>query len=268
MKIPKFQNGTLESVAREIAELYSGTQLTSILAETGVSVFDVVSPTTKWKRLVNAIDRQQTWQGDGQPLIKLMQTVFSPHNLMRIKVDVDNDSVRSKVNTILSLEGFRVNENGSVSRVKKTNTVGEAQQRSDQLRAYLELRGAHSEVLRHCRAELLRKDYYEAAFESIKGLGDRLRRLSGLDLDGRKLVQNTLNKNNPRVRVNPGLTASDRNEQEGTMLLAEGLFAAFRNPAAHEPRLLWHMSEQDALDVMGLVSLIHRRIDNAEARGH
>ncbi|WP_428847474.1 TIGR02391 family protein [Mycolicibacterium cosmeticum] len=34
-------------------------------------------------------------------------------------------------------------------------------------------------------------------------------------------------------------------------LLAEGVFAAFRNPAVHEPKLVWEVSEQDALDVLG-----------------
>jgi hypothetical protein len=40
--------------------------------------------------------------------------------------------------------------------------------------------------------------------------------------------------------------------------MAEGVFAAFRNPAAHEPRLVWEVSEQDALDVVGTLSMIHR----------
>ena len=31
----------------------------------------------------------------------------------------------------------------------------------------------------------------------------------------------------------------------------KGVFAAFRNPAAHEPKIVWTMTEQDALDVLG-----------------
>jgi uncharacterized protein (TIGR02391 family) len=44
----------------------------------------------------------------------------------------------------------------------------------------------------------------------------------------------------------------------------KGLFAAFRNPQAHEPQIVWSMSEQDALDVLGTLSMIRRRLDAAK----
>ncbi|MCM3565608.1 TIGR02391 family protein [Hydrogenophaga intermedia] len=40
-----------------------------------------------------------------------------------------------------------------------------------------------------------------------------------------------------------------------------GLFGAVRNPLAHAPKTNWPMSEQDALDILTLVSLIHRKLD-------
>ncbi|MGO1264497.1 MAG: TIGR02391 family protein [Brevibacterium aurantiacum] len=65
------------------------------------------------------------------------------------------------------------------------------------------------------------------------------------------------------IKLNALSTATRRNEQRGISLLAEGLFAAFRNPSAHEPRTKWEMSEQDALDVLGAASMVHRRLDSA-----
>lgn len=38
-----------------------------------------------------------------------------------------------------------------------------------------------------------------------------------------------------------------------------------RNPQAHDLRSKWTMTEQDALDVLGTLSLIHRRLDAAVA---
>lgn len=67
----------------------------------------------------------------------------------------------------------------------------------------------------------------------------------------------------PLVMINPGHTETQRNEQRGVALLAKGLFAGFRNPAAHEPRLHWSVSEHDALDVWGTLSLVRRRLDIA-----
>lgn len=37
----------------------------------------------------------------------------------------------------------------------------------------------------------------------------------------------------------------------------------FRNPTAHEARALWAMDQDDAEDLLSMVSLIHRRLDGA-----
>jgi hypothetical protein len=42
-----------------------------------------------------------------------------------------------------------------------------------------------------------------------------------------------------------------------------GLFSAVRNPTAHSPKILWAMPEQDALDVLAIVSYLHRKLDTA-----
>jgi len=42
-----------------------------------------------------------------------------------------------------------------------------------------------------------------------------------------------------------------------------GLFGAVRNPTAHAPKVTWPMTEQDALDVLSLVSFVHRKLDSA-----
>jgi uncharacterized protein (TIGR02391 family) len=83
------------------------------------------------------------------------------------------------------------------------------------------------------------------------------------DEDGPKLVESVLEGSDPLIRLNARVTQSQRDEQRGVALLMKGMFAAFRNPAAHEPRLVWSMSEQDALDVLGTLSMVHRRLDGA-----
>jgi uncharacterized protein (TIGR02391 family) len=132
------------------------------------------------------------------------------------------------------------------------------------MKALLEQCGAHEQVIAYCRAELLRTDYYEAVFEAIKGLGSRLRSLTGVDADGYALVEQTMAGKDPTLKLNAGATTTDRNEQLGIANLAKGLFSAFRNPAAHEPRRDWSMTEQDALDVLGTLSLVHRRLDRGQ----
>ena len=47
------------------------------------------------------------------------------------------------------------------------------------------------------------------------------------------------------------------------MNLCVGMFGTFRNTTAHGAKLTWPVTEQDALDLLTLVSFIHRRLDQA-----
>ena len=45
------------------------------------------------------------------------------------------------------------------------------------------------------------------------------------------------------------------------LLPVKGTFGMFRNPMAHEARVKWVMTKDDAEDLLSLVSLTHRRLD-------
>lgn len=257
---PPFPLATVESIARSVGALYTGSELTILLAEAGLRD-DPGTSVTKWRRIAHAAVNQQATRQNGQPIVNLLAAAMSPHRtLSRMQQAA---AVRDEVNQHLSLVGLRVRDDGKVARTAAANTDAEAAARTTRLRTLLTQRGAHAEVLIYCRPELVRSDYYEAVFEAIKGLSSRLRQTTGEDLDGPKLVEAVMEGRSPRLLINPGRTETHRNEQRGVALLAKGLFAAFRNPAAHEPRLHWSMSEHDALDVLGTLSLVHRRLDRA-----
>lgn len=259
-----FSAGTIEAVAKAIGELYSGSELTRILASTKLPD-PLGERVTKWKRLAAAMQDQQFKQRDGRPILALIIAAMAPDRTLDRRAAAG--VTRDELNQILSLSGFLVRDDGRVGRTSRAATDAEAASRSTRLRTHLKERGAHAEVVRHCRPELLKTDYYEAVFEAVKGLGTRLREKAGVDQDGRSLVQATLQGKSPRIRLTACTTETERNEQAGIALLAEGIFAAFRNPPAHEPRLVWHVSEQDALDVLGTLSMVHRRLDAARVSG-
>ncbi|WP_396912836.1 TIGR02391 family protein [Mycolicibacterium sp.] len=258
--IAPFGHGSIENIARIIGELYTGSELTRILMSVGMPD-PLGEGQTKWKRLAASMQEKQFSQRDGRPILAVITAAMKPDTIWdrQAKAVV----ARDELTQVLSLSGYRVREDGRIGSATKAATASEASARSERLRSRLTELGAHPEVVRHCRAELLRTDCYEAVFEAVKGLGARLREKSGLDEDGRPLVQTTLRGKPPRVLITDCSTVTERNEQEGVALLAEGIFAAFRNPAAHEPRLEWEVSEQDALDVLGTLSMIHRRLDAA-----
>ncbi|GAB64329.1 conserved hypothetical protein [Candidatus Jettenia caeni] len=63
------------------------------------------------------------------------------------------------------------------------------------------------------------------------------------------------------MAINQLITDTDVSEQKGFMNLLIGLFGTFRNPVAHAEKIYWLISEQDALDILSLVSLVHRKLD-------
>ncbi|MGH9893682.1 MAG: TIGR02391 family protein, partial [bacterium] len=123
-------------------------------------------------------------------------------------------------------------------------------------------RKTHPEVLRFCRAELLQDNYFHAVFEATKGLAQRIRDLTGLHADGAALVDEAFALKNPRLAFNSLQSETEKSEHVGFGMLLKGCFAAIRNPRAHEPRILWK-DEDDAADYLTLISLLHRKLDEA-----
>jgi uncharacterized protein (TIGR02391 family) len=70
--------------------------------------------------------------------------------------------------------------------------------------------------------------------EAVKVMRDVLQEASGLDLDGEKLAGKALSPKDPLVIVGDLSTETGRSRQRGVLLIAQGIFAAARNPLAHQ----------------------------------
>lgn len=100
-----------------------------------------------------------------------------------------------------------------------------------------------------------------AVEEACKTLAQRVREMSGLGTDGTALMNAALTPNAPKIRLNLLISESDRSEQQGFMGIAAGLMLAARNPRAHRPA--GDYDEDEILDLLAAVSLVHRRLDTA-----
>ena len=85
--------------------------------------------------------------------------------------------------------------------------------------------------------------------------------MSGSTLDGNRLIESVFGGTMPILALNTLQTQTERDEQSGLMSLLKGCASACRNPIAHEPRVLWAGSDEDALDSLVLVSLLHKKLD-------
>lgn len=261
-RIPPFKASELEAACKVLAETTTGLkgdEIGYILAD--MSVDDLDKGNTKWRRLFNALAHVQNKHQVGNHLIMFINRAMNP---MRYVSEPSLFAIRRDgLNVVLSLCGYHIREDGKVVRTTRESTLAGAQARAGRLRGLLESRATHAEVFKYCRAELLEDNYFHAVFEAIKGLGQRLRDMTGLKTDGAELVNEALSTKSPILALNSLSTQTEISEQKGIANLLIGVFGAVRNPVAHAPRAEWAMPEQDAVDMFSLVSYLHRKLDAA-----
>jgi uncharacterized protein (TIGR02391 family) len=87
--------------------------------------------------------------------------------------------------------------------------------------------------------------------------------------DGAVLVDATLMLGQagvPRVAINTLSSQTERDEQKGFANLIKGVFGMYRNPTAHDPRINRPVSDDELLEVLTTLSIVHRRLDQATVR--
>jgi uncharacterized protein (TIGR02391 family) len=199
----------------------------------------------------------------GNHVVAAIQAALEP--VRHVGRRAEYDDRRARLNQVLAFAGLSLGEDGKIQRATAARTVSEAEERAGRLRSELQRRRVHGDVLRACRAEFLQDNYFHAVLEATKSVAEKIRTRAGLLSDGARLVDDALALSNghPRLALNSLRTDSERSEHLGTMNLLKGMFSAFRNPTAHEPKANWNVSEEDALDLLSLASLLHRRLDRA-----
>ena len=167
-------------------------------------------------------------------------------------------------NKILLLNGLEIQENGKIRNTLKAETLDEVDKRVKSLEQKLTDRDIHDEVKKYCIKDYLRKDYFDAVFEAAKGVSQRVRDITGLDKDGGVLFQTAFAKNDPYLYFNLLQTESEISEFIGLKELLESLFHLVRNIAAHTPKINWNVEETRALDIMTLISVAHKYLDECK----
>jgi uncharacterized protein (TIGR02391 family) len=232
------------------------------LGECGID--DLAPGITKRHRLFAALRTKQLADRCANNVLHFLSHAMSPVRHVRNREHFESE--RIKINRVLAFNGLSFGDDGQLRPVEAARTIDEAEARATTLRKALIDRRVHVDVLRFCRAELLTDDHFHAVFEATKSVAEKLRVKSGCGTDGAQLVDDALaiaRLGHPRLAFNALSNDSERSEQTGLMNLIKGVFGAFRNTTAHVPRIHWHISEQDALDVLTTLSLIHRRLDAA-----
>jgi uncharacterized protein (TIGR02391 family) len=254
----------LEAVCRVLADTDNGLTGTEIGYLLRDSKIDDIDPTnTKWKRLLNAFIQFQNKNQAGNCVVVFVTRSMNPASYTN-RPDVFSLR-RDKLNAVLAFCGMHLRDDGKVIRGQRASTIDQALERANRLRAALIQRNVHADVLKFCTAELLDENFFHAVFEAMKSITAKLRQLTGTTIDGSDLIHQAFGDKHgpPLLAINAYDTETLRMEQRGFMSLLKGLYGTIRNPLAHDPRIEWDMNEQDTLDILTMISLVHRKLDKA-----
>jgi uncharacterized protein (TIGR02391 family) len=264
-RVETFSEEQLQAISDVLADTHeglTGAEIGRLL--TACRIDDPWPGLTKRFRLYEALRARQADDEAGNAVVAFIKRAMDPvRYLGRQEL---YESRRASLNSALSFMGLVLTADGVMHRRAPARTLSEAEVRTKRMRDEMHRRGVHKDVLRFCQAELLRNDYFDSVFEATKGLGERIRELTGFAEDGAALVDRTCAvgvSGVPVLAFNTLRTQSEISEQRGLASLMKGAFGTFRNPAAHSPKVRWPISEADALDFLTTLSLIHRRLDRA-----
>jgi uncharacterized protein (TIGR02391 family) len=173
----------------------------------------------------------------------------------RPSIQDNRHKVKKRIDdAITQLESIK---NGFIEELEDADTGGSVQRA---IKAYqgLEL---HPKIAGAASKRYLDGHCADAIEASVKVLNELVRLKSGLsDLDGVSLMTRVFGGDNPLVRFNSLLDASDKEEQKGFMFLFSGAVSGLRNPRAHK------IIEDDpkmALKFIAFVSLLAELLDKA-----
>jgi uncharacterized protein (TIGR02391 family) len=128
------------------------------------------------------------------------------------------------------------------------------------VRAYRD-RDLHPEIGEAAGKLYLDGHYANAIEAAIKALCNRVRVHSGKELDGADLMKTVFSPKNPSLRFNDFRDRSDRDQQEGYMMMFAGVVAGLRNPRAHK---ITQDAPEDALEFIAHISHLAKLLDRAK----
>lgn len=199
--VPPFTAGQLESLSRSLGATeggLTGSEIGKLLNQARIP--DIDSTNTKWTRLYNALVTAQNKLQKGNCVLDFVFHALEPAR--HVESPGLFEARREEVNGVLAFRGLRFSADARFVSTRVARTLPEAKRRANALRERLRDREVHPDVLVFCKAELLEDNYFHAVFEASKSIMSKLRKKSGLDLDGMALIDATLGGSAPRLQIN------------------------------------------------------------------
>jgi uncharacterized protein (TIGR02391 family) len=260
-KHPPINGSVIEGISKILGATnngLTGVELGKFLQEAKIP--DIDPTNSKWKRLYNAFVDFQNKKHVSNNILTFINKSMNPARFIGRQDQFEN--TRYELNKSLYFIGLELSESGKFLKTKRATTITEAEQRANRLKNKLEQRNTHPIIFQYCRAELLADNYFHTVFEAVKSIAEAIRQKAGLTEDGGELVDKAFSIRNPLIKINDLSSETKESEHKGFANLVKGVFGMFRNTTAHAPKIFWEINEEDALDILSTISLIHRKLDN------
>jgi uncharacterized protein (TIGR02391 family) len=133
-------------------------------------------------------------------------------------------------------------------------------------RGHTTLPNLHTSIAVASGRQFANRHYDDAVFNAFKAVEDRVKKLTEHPEIGKRLMAAVLHEKSPRLDVTSeeADTYQKDDEQEGFRFLFMGATLGLRNPRGHGGEL--DTSPDEAVEMLGLASLLMRRLDRAEKR--
>ncbi|SDF60090.1 TIGR02391 family protein [Chitinophaga filiformis] len=257
--VPSFDDITLTNLALVISRMLTHSQIGQHLSSANIS--ESAQGTNKQDRLYYAFKQKQKQDGCGNNILAFVGMLLNPK---RYSVEDEFESQRAAINEKLIYEGIEFDKSGRPQTVVKAKTISEAKRRSQKIKEKVHGIGVHHEILRYCEEEWLKENYFHAILEITKSVAQRLRDKSGYVSDGADLVDECfgLGKDKkPMLAFNSLQSVSEESEHKGFGNFCKGFFSMYRNPKAHNAKILEDTQLSEMTEVLVVASIIHNKLD-------
>jgi len=260
-----FDDTALRNISDIIADILTHGKITDQLASAGISQ---AGGSNKPDRVFCALKERQKQDGCGNNVLAFILQIINPK---RYNDEAAFEKDRGRINEKLLYEGIEITVRGEPRQVDKAKTIQEAKERSLKIKQKVHGIFIHRDIIPFCEEEWLKDNYFHAILEITKSVAERLRQMSGYNSDGSDLIDDCFGlgkEKKPMLAFNLLKTESDESEHKGFGNFCKGFFSMYRNPKAHNPKILEETQLSEMTEVLIVATIIHNKLDNTNRTGY
>ncbi len=261
----KFDLNTVRSLADIISSMLTHRQISEQFQN--ASIIDTNEGTNKSDKIYYSLKARQTQDNCANNVLAFVLRIINPK---RYTDEAEFEKNRTSINEKLLYEGIEIDKAGQAKPVDKAKTISESKRRSLKIKERVHGIGVHTDILPYCEAEWLNENYFHAILEITKSVAQKLRQKSGYTTDGGELVDECFGlgkEKKPMLAFNTLRTDSEESEHKGFANFMKGFFSMYRNPKAHDPKLLEDTQLSEMTEVLVVATIIQNKLDLTHKTG-